>query len=136
MTLDKRLLNFLVIIILSFFTFWCTGFVFHIPFSFEPFLVIVMARILASFLIFRDYSLSWSKATQKTFLIKAIVYCASFAAYVPFLYSEVRLAFLQKSATLEHIFQKYLNSVYSFTWTLISVYIWTLLESNRNISFI
>ena len=94
MTLDKRLLNFLVIIVLTFFTFWWTGFVFHIPFALEAFFVIVMARVLASFLIFRDYSLSWSKATQKTFLIKAIVYCAAFVVYVPLLYTHMRLAFL------------------------------------------
>ncbi len=94
MIFDKRILNFLVIIVLSFLTFWWMGFVFHIPFDIRAFSLIVVVRISASFLIMRDYSLSWSKATQKTFLLKAIVYCAAFLAYVPILYTHVRLAFL------------------------------------------
>ncbi len=94
MIFDKRILNFLVIVVLSFLTFWWMGFVFHIPFDIRAFSLIVVVRISASFLIMRDYSLSWSKATQKTFLLKAIVYCAAFLAYVPILYTHVRLAFL------------------------------------------
>jgi FlaA1/EpsC-like NDP-sugar epimerase len=42
----------------------------------------------------RDYSLSWSKATQKSFLIKCLVYCVAFLIYLPFYYGEVRLSFL------------------------------------------
>ena len=94
MIFDKRILNFLVIIVLSFLTFWWMGFVFHIPFDIRAFSLIVVVRISASFLIMRDYSLSWSKATQKTFLLKAIVYCAAFLVYVPILYTHMRLAFL------------------------------------------
>ena len=33
---------------------------------------------------------------------------------------------MQKTGTLEHSFRKYLNSVYTFIWTLISVITWTL----------
>lgn len=94
MIFDKRILNFLAIIVLSFLTFWWMGFIFHTSFDLWAFSIIAVARILASFLIMRDYSLSWSKATQKTFLLKAIVYGAAFMAYVPILYTHVRLAFL------------------------------------------
>ena len=94
MIFDKRILNFLVIVVWSFLTFWWMGFIFHIPFDFWAFSIIVVARMSASFLIMRDYSLSWSKATQKTFLLKAIVYSTAFVAYVPILYTHVRLAFL------------------------------------------
>jgi len=92
--LDKRILNFVVIIVLSFLTFWWMSFIFHIPFDFLAFSLIVFTRMVASFLIMRDYSLSWSKATQKTFLLKAIVYCTAFVVYVPILYAHIRLSFL------------------------------------------
>jgi len=92
--LDKRILNFVVIIVLSFLTFWWMSFIFYISFDFLAFSLIVFARMVASFLIMRDYSLSWSKATQKTFLLKAIVYCTAFVVYVPILYAHIRLSFL------------------------------------------
>lgn len=92
--LDKRILNFVVIIVLSFLTFWWMSFIFYISFDFLAFSLIVFTRMVASFLIMRDYSLSWSKATQKTFLLKAIVYCTAFVVYVPILYTHIRLSFL------------------------------------------
>lgn len=92
--LDKRILNFVVIIVLSFLTFWWMSFIFYISFDFLAFSLIVFTRMVASFLIMRDYSLSWSKATQKTFLLKAIVYCTAFVVYVPILYAHIRLSFL------------------------------------------
>ncbi|MEA3290672.1 MAG: nucleoside-diphosphate sugar epimerase/dehydratase, partial [Campylobacterota bacterium] len=42
----------------------------------------------------KDYSLSWSKVTQKTFLIKSIVYIAPFILYMPYYHGEYRFAFL------------------------------------------
>jgi putative effector of murein hydrolase LrgA (UPF0299 family) len=70
---DKKILNFLVIIVLSFITFWWTSFIFHLDMAWNVIATIIGFRILASLLIFKDFSLSWSKSTQKTFLIKTIV---------------------------------------------------------------
>ena len=81
MNIDKRILNFLVIIALSFATFWWTFFIFHMPFDFTIVLSVVFIRMLASVLIFKDYSLAWSKATQKTFLIKSFVYIVAFVEW-------------------------------------------------------
>ncbi|NOQ29880.1 MAG: SDR family NAD(P)-dependent oxidoreductase [Helicobacteraceae bacterium] len=92
-SLDKRVLNFLVIALLSFVTFWWTFFIFHKPFDTTLVVTIISIRFLASFFIFKDYSLSWSKSTQKTFLLKSVVYISAFALYMPFFYGEVRIAF-------------------------------------------
>ncbi|HIC12371.1 MAG TPA: polysaccharide biosynthesis protein [Sulfurimonas sp.] len=92
--LDKRILNLLVIILLTFITFTWTFFIYHIPFDFVIPLSVIVVRILASFLILKDYSLSWSKSTQKTFLIKSVVYFSAFMVYMPFLYGYVRFSFL------------------------------------------
>lgn len=94
MRVDKRILNFLVIIGLSFVTFWWTFFIFHAKFDLSLVVSVVFVRIISSFVIFNDYSLSWSKASQKTFLIKSIVYIAAFIVYMPFFYGKVRIAFL------------------------------------------
>ncbi|MFP4487476.1 MAG: polysaccharide biosynthesis protein, partial [Campylobacterales bacterium] len=44
--------------------------------------------------ILKDYSMSWSKATPKTFLIKSVVYISAFAVYMPFFYGEVHFYML------------------------------------------
>lgn len=94
MILDKRILNFLVIIGLSFVTFWWTFFIFHLDFDITLVLSVITLRSLSSFFIFKDYSLSWSKATQKTFLIKSFVYIVPFILYAPYYHGEFRFAFL------------------------------------------
>lgn len=94
MLLDKRILNFLVIIFLSFATFWWTFFIFHMSFDLNLVASVIFVRMLASLLIFSDYSLSWSKASQKTFIIKSIVYIAAFLVYLPVFYGKVRFSFL------------------------------------------
>ena len=94
MILDKRILNFLVIVILTFGTFWWTFFIFHMQFELNIVLSVIVIRMLASLLIFKDYSLSWSKATQKTFLIKSFVYIVPFLLYMPYYHGEFRFAFL------------------------------------------
>ena len=94
MILDKRILNFLVIIVLSFVTFWWTFFIFHLDFDITLVLSVIILRSLSSFFIFKDYSLSWSKATQKTFLIKSFVYIVPFILYAPYYHGEFRFAFL------------------------------------------
>ena len=94
MNIDKRILNFIVIISVTFTTFWWTFFIFHIPFYIEIVLTAVVLRSIASAFILKDYSLSWSKATQKTFLIKSIVSIVPFLIYAPYFHGEVRLAFM------------------------------------------
>jgi FlaA1/EpsC-like NDP-sugar epimerase len=94
MDIDKRVLNFLVIIILSTATFWWTFFIFHIPFDIGIVLGVVVIRIIASLLIYHDYSLSWSKASPKTFIIKSVVYISAFMVCVPIFYTKIELSFL------------------------------------------
>ncbi|WP_419782397.1 UDP-N-acetylglucosamine 4,6-dehydratase (configuration-retaining) [Malaciobacter marinus] len=92
--LDKRILNFVVIIALTIITFWWTFFIFHMEFEIRFVLGVIAIRMLASLLIFKDFSLSWSKATQKTFIMKSIVYIVAFCIYMPFYYGELRFAFM------------------------------------------
>ena len=92
--LNKKILNFLVIIFLTFVTFTWTFFIFHIPFDLQLVISIIVIRIFASLSIFKDYSLSWSKATQKTFLLKSVVYIVPFFVYMPYYHGEYRFALL------------------------------------------
>ena len=92
--LDKRLLNILIIIGLSFFTFWWTFLIFHINFNIEVVAVVILIRIIASRSLFKDYSLSWSKVSQKTFLIKSFVYISAFIGYMIYFYGDVNIYFL------------------------------------------
>jgi len=92
--IDRRILNFFVIIALTFITFFWTFFIFHHHFDLSLVVSVVFVRILFSILIYKDYSLSWSKASQKTFLTKSIVYILAFCAYMPFFYGKYRIAFL------------------------------------------
>jgi UDP-N-acetyl-D-glucosamine 4,6-dehydratase len=87
--LNKKLLNFLVIITLSFITFWWTFLIFHVEFDIKIVLIVLLLRMISSLFIYKDYSLSWSKATQKTFIIKTIVYMIPFMIYMPFFYGEI-----------------------------------------------
>ena len=90
--LDKRVLNLLVIVVLTFSTFAWTFWVFHKPFELMIVLSVILVRVLSSIFILKDYSLSWSKATQKTFMIKSIVYISAFFMYMPFFHGQVRIA--------------------------------------------
>lgn len=90
---DKRLLNFIVIILLTFITFGWTFWIFHDNFMLSVVLTVIAVRLAASVLILKDYSLSWSKATQKTFLIKSTVYLAAFVVYMPLFYSKLSVSF-------------------------------------------
>jgi len=92
MNLDKRILNLLIITFLTFSTFAWTFWVFHKPFELYIVLSIIAVRIISSMFILKDYSLSWSKATQKTFLIKSAVYISAFLIYMPFFHGQVRIA--------------------------------------------
>ena len=97
--LNKKILNFLVIIVLSFITFWWTSFIFHLDMAWNVIATIIGFRILASLLIFKDFSLSWSKSTQKTFLIKTIVVGVPTVISMGVFYGNVRLAFLISEAS-------------------------------------
>ena len=92
--IDKRILNFLVIITLTVATFVWTFFIFKKPVLWEVVGIVIVVRMIASLLILKDYSLSWSKATQRTFIIKSIVYISAFVVYIPFLYGKLPLALL------------------------------------------
>ena len=94
LALDKRILNILVIIALTCVTFSWTFWIFHNPIQFDVIAVVISIRVAASILLFKDYSLSWSKVTQKTFLLKSLVYIAAFCVYAPVFYTNVRLALM------------------------------------------
>ena len=91
--IDKRFLNFLVIILLNFLTFSWTFWIFHKEFLLNVVITVIIIRLIASALIFKDYSLSWSKSTQKTFLIKSAVYFVAFIIYMPIFYSTLEISF-------------------------------------------
>ena len=95
---NKKILNFLVIIVLSFITFWWTSFIFHLDIAWNVIATIIGFRILASLLIFKDFSLSWSKSTQKTFLIKTAVVVVPMFITMGIFYQDVRLAFIASEA--------------------------------------
>ncbi|SFV63095.1 UDP-N-acetylglucosamine 4,6-dehydratase [hydrothermal vent metagenome] len=92
--IDKRIVNAIVIIVLTFITFIWTFWIFHEVFQLDLVLFIIAIRLMSSLLLFKDYSLSWSKSSQKTFLRKSILYIIAFLIYVPFYYSQVPLYFL------------------------------------------
>ncbi len=96
--IDKRILNILVIIVLSILTFSWTSFVFHYGFNLNVLVIIISSRIIASFLFFKDFSLSWSKSTQKTFLIKSLVTAVPFLFYASIFYGDVHISFLFNEA--------------------------------------
>jgi len=93
MNIDKRLLNTLVIILLTYITFSWAFWIFHQPFLYKVVITVIIIRLIASTLILKDYSLAWSKASQKTFLIKTIVYFAAFIVYIPIFYTKVYINF-------------------------------------------
>ena len=93
-TIDKRILNILLIVFFSILTFSWTFWIFHVAIEWRVIGVVVAIRILASIFIFQDYSLSWSKVTQKTFLLKSFVYMSAFCVYAPLYYTYIRLSFM------------------------------------------
>ena len=111
---DKRILNFLVIIILTVITFWWTCFIFHIKVDWGVVTTVIALRVVASFLIFKDYSLSWSKVSGRTFLLKSIVVGAPLFVYVPFFHGEVRIAFMLSEAMTYLVFMSFLMYAYHF----------------------
>lgn len=112
--IDKRILNFLVIIFLSIATCYWTFLIFHINFNKEIVSVIIVARAIASFLIYQDYSLSWSKSTQKTFLIKSVVYISAFFVYLPIYYTVIPISLMLSELFLYLFAINFCMYLYSF----------------------
>ena len=84
--LDKRFLGVVVNIAVSIFSLYLVAFLLNIELSFTILVVVIGFRILASFLLFDDYKLSWSKASTKTGLMKIVLALVAFAIYTPILY--------------------------------------------------
>jgi FlaA1/EpsC-like NDP-sugar epimerase len=114
MILDKRILNFLVIILLSFVTFWWTSSIFHINFPWGVLLTVIALRVTSSILIYKDYSLSWSKSTQKTFLIKTVVVAVPMIISIAVFYQDIRIAFLVSEASFYLVSTVFLMYSYHF----------------------
>ena len=83
---DKRFLGVLSTIVISIFSFFLVTLLLEKEFSLIVVSVIVFTRVIASFLLFDDYKLSWSKASTKTGLMKILLALASFMVYMPILY--------------------------------------------------
>ncbi|WP_066164109.1 UDP-N-acetylglucosamine 4,6-dehydratase (configuration-retaining) [Aliarcobacter cryaerophilus] len=84
--LDKRFLGVIVNIVVSIFSLYLVSFLLNKELSFTILVVVLGFRILASFLLFDDYKLSWSKASTKTGLMKIVLALLAFAIYTPILY--------------------------------------------------
>ena len=92
--IDKRILNIAVIALLTLLTYAWSFWIFHHAIDWQVIAVVIAIRIVASVFILQDYSLSWSKVTQKTFLMKSFVYFASFLLYAPLYYGYLPLSFM------------------------------------------
>ncbi|MGJ0316903.1 UDP-N-acetylglucosamine 4,6-dehydratase (configuration-retaining) [Aliarcobacter cryaerophilus] len=84
--IDKRFLGVIVNIVVSIFSLYLVAFLLNKELSFTILVVVIGFRILASFLLFDDYKLSWSKASTKTGLMKIVLALLAFAIYTPILY--------------------------------------------------
>lgn len=115
LALDKRILNILVIIGLTVVTFSWTFWIFHHLIQLEVIVTVIIVRVIASIFLFKDYSLSWSKVTQKTFLLKSLVYIVAFCVYAPFFYTQVRLALMLSELFLY---------LFSITFVMYLYYFW------------
>jgi FlaA1/EpsC-like NDP-sugar epimerase len=114
MKLDKRILNFLVIIFLSSITFVWTFYIFHQEVIWEVIATVIVIRIVASILIFKDYSLSWSKSTGRTFLIKSVVVAVPLFVYIPIFYGEIHIYFMLSEAMTYLVVLAFLMYTYQF----------------------
>ena len=90
----KTIINFTVVILLTFISFLWVFWIFHKEFLLNVVLLVILFRVIASIFIFRDYSASWSRASNKLFLIKTLVNFSAFIVYMPIFHGEVRIALL------------------------------------------
>lgn len=84
--IDKRFLGVIVNIVVSTFSLYLVAFLLHKDITANILFIVIGVRILASFIFFDDYKLSWSKASTKTGLMKIVLAMISFAVYTPILY--------------------------------------------------
>lgn len=92
--MDKKFSNYLVVITFTFLTFLWSFNIFEIKFDLNIILIVALLRIVSSILIFKDFSLFWSKITQKTFLIKSFVYSLPTLIYLPLFYKSYGILFI------------------------------------------
>jgi len=112
--MSKPILNFIVIIFLSIITFTWTFSIFHISVDYGVIIGVIIIRIIASRLILEDYSLSWSKASSKSFLIKSLVYISAFLIYMPYFYTKLPISFFVSELFLYIFFINFLMYTYYF----------------------
>ena len=119
--IDKKIFNFLIIILLSIITLVWTFFIFHQEIHWNVIFVVILLRILSSMFIFKDYSLSWSKVTQRTFLLKSVVVAVPLFIYVPLFHGEVRIAFMVSEAMTYLVSITFLMYTYQYYITRSSI---------------
>jgi FlaA1/EpsC-like NDP-sugar epimerase len=77
-------------------------------------LTVIALRVTSSILIYKDYSLSWSKSTQKTFLIKTVVVAVPMIISIAVFYQDIRIAFLVSEASFYLVSTVFLMYSYHF----------------------
>jgi len=112
--INKKILNFLVIVIVSLATYWWTSSIFHLDFTWNIILIIIALRIITSLIIFKDYTLSWSKVTQKTFLLKTVIVVLPMIISIAILYQKVSIAFIVSEASFYLVSISFLMYGYYF----------------------
>ena len=98
MKLYKQLLNFSSILFISMLTFWWTFQIFRKPINWKVVVVVIAIRMLTSRFMFKDHSLSWSRVTQTTFLLKTFVVFVSLLISITIFYKKIEIAFLVSEA--------------------------------------
>jgi len=83
---DKRFLGLIVTIVISTFSLFLVAFLLAKDITLTILFIVIAIRLIASFVLFDDYKLSWSKASTKTGLMKIILFVISFVVYTPILY--------------------------------------------------
>ncbi len=83
---DKRFLGIIVSVVISTFSLFLVSFLISKDITMIILAIILATRLTASFLLFDDYKLSWSKASTKTGLIKIVLAVIAFLVYMPILY--------------------------------------------------
>lgn len=83
---DKRFLGVIVNVAISTFSLFLVAYLLHKDITITILGIVIGVRTLASFILFDDYKLSWSKASTKTGLMKIVLAVMAFIVYTPILY--------------------------------------------------
>ena len=83
---DKRFLGVIVSVVISIFSLFLVSFLISKDITITILAIIIATRLTASFILFDDYKLSWSKASTKTGLMKILLAGIAFLVYTPILY--------------------------------------------------